>query len=240
MRHYWLKIALGALAVFLVGMLGVTVVRRGMTHAKHFANSTDPIDIPIAFVPFKLNGERLGTINRIVLRRSSPKQISGADLGVSLADSVGPERLMQCIIVAERIDRINDKSTFRCADAVDTAGKELVGAGVLRVTAHGRSETIPYLAVRKELEDFRDHSPGGSSLADSLESRADSIAELRDAQADSIEAAAEAQANALSAAQEAKADSIRAAAERRANALRASVRRLRDSLQSAHQKRQKS
>jgi hypothetical protein len=237
MRHYWLKIALGALAIFVVGMVGVTLVRRGVVHVKRIANSTDPIECPVAFVPFKLNGERLGTINRVVLRRSAPKEISGADLGVSIPDSVGLERLTGCILVAERIDKIDERSTFRCSEPADTGGKDLVSAGVLMVTSRGRGETVPYLAVRKELAEFRDKAPHGSDEADSMEARADSIAEAVEARADSIEEAASRKADALSARHEAMADSIRSAAERQANQVRASVSRMRDSLRAQRRTR---
>ena len=43
MRNYWLKILLGALGVFAVGMIGVTIVRSGIAKVNSVVHS--PIEI---------------------------------------------------------------------------------------------------------------------------------------------------------------------------------------------------
>ncbi len=59
-----------------------------------------PITIPLAFIPFKVDGKDLGTLSRLQILRSSPKQVEAVNFRVKLADSIGDERLSQCILVA--------------------------------------------------------------------------------------------------------------------------------------------
>ena len=76
MRNYWLRIALGALAIFTVGMIGVTLARQGVGRVRHVVEGSGPISVPLAFIPFHLNGQKLGTVSRVVLLREAPKQIA--------------------------------------------------------------------------------------------------------------------------------------------------------------------
>ena len=54
MRSYWLRILLGAFAVFAIGMLGVTMVRRGRNKVEAVFAGAGPLTIPTPFVPFQL------------------------------------------------------------------------------------------------------------------------------------------------------------------------------------------
>ncbi len=189
MRHYWLKIVLGMVAIFVVGMLGVTLVRRGAGRVRDVVNTSDPITIPLAFVPFKLNGNKVGSIDRLVLLRSSPKKVRGADLVVTLADSVPAARLTGCVLIAERIDNIDEHSTFSCAPAADTAHRDLVPAGSVQVKG---GPTVPFFANRTQLADFADNAHGtadsvmgvrsdlSDSLMDVIGGQIDSLKEVRD------------------------------------------------------------
>ncbi len=69
MRNYWLRIALGAVAIFIVGMIGVTLARQGVGRVRHVVEGSGPISVPLAFIPFHLNGQKLGTVSRVVLLR---------------------------------------------------------------------------------------------------------------------------------------------------------------------------
>ena len=61
MRTYWLRILLGALAVFAVGMIGVTFARRTRDKVNAVVTGSGPLSIPLPFVPFELEGSKLGT-----------------------------------------------------------------------------------------------------------------------------------------------------------------------------------
>ena len=66
MRNYWLRIALGAAAIFTVGMIGVSLARQGVGHVRGVVEGSGPITLPVAFVPFKLDGRKLGTITKVI------------------------------------------------------------------------------------------------------------------------------------------------------------------------------
>src|SRR3954464_9233076 len=109
MRNYWLRIIVGAVAIFAVGMVGVTLARQGMSHVRGVVEGSGPITLPVRFLPFKLDGEKIGTIESIRIMRNAPKEVRSVDLRVRLADSVNPGRLDPCILVAEGFEESNDQ-----------------------------------------------------------------------------------------------------------------------------------
>ena len=74
MRTLWTKIGLGALGVFLVGMLLVTVVEDAKSTMKAaLTRVTRPLHVATAElqadIPFVREGQRLGTVNHMSIRR---------------------------------------------------------------------------------------------------------------------------------------------------------------------------
>jgi hypothetical protein len=47
MRNYWLRIVLGAAAIFIVGMIGVSLVRGGIAKVNSVVEGDGPITIPL-------------------------------------------------------------------------------------------------------------------------------------------------------------------------------------------------
>jgi hypothetical protein len=186
MRNYWLRIVFGALVIFAVGMVGVTLARQGMRSVKGVVEGSGPISVPVAFLPFKLDGERIGTIQRIKINRIAPKQISSINIRVRLADSISAHRMDRCILVADNFEHINDQTTFLCSTAEDTVGENLRAIGDLTVARTGESFRLlmPEDAIR-ELTDsevvFVGEDTAGLSRA-----QQDSIAQAAEHMADSI------------------------------------------------------
>ena len=196
MRNYWLRILFGALAIFAVGMVGVTLARQGIGRMRNVVEGSGPITVPVAFVPFKLDGERLGTIQRIRINRLAPKQVSSVNIVVRLADSVPPSRLASCILVGEGFQDINSSTTFTCATPQDTVDQDLVSVGDVTVTNGGQSYRLlmPRDAVR-ELTDSEVVFVGadsnfpiinGDSISRAVELRTDSILEAKRPALDSL------------------------------------------------------
>ena len=131
MAKYWIKIALRAGVVFLLGMAIVYAVRRGRNTVRTIAETAEPITIPIAFVPLRVNDTAFGSIRRVRLLRSTPKQVSGVDIQANLADSVDADRFDQCLLAAEDVQNINTHSTLTCLAESDTAGMGLVPFGTV-------------------------------------------------------------------------------------------------------------
>ncbi len=227
MRNYWLKVAFGALAVFLVGMVAVSAVRRGGASVKDIVQGNGPISIPLpAMVPFNLDGTRLGSIRRLTIYRSDSKTPSGVTLTVQLPDSIASERLGHCILLADSLENIDEHTSFRCGTVSDTAGKDLRRFG--SVLLRGRSDSFPLLLPERTIRDFTNHTSSRSRRATvDASDAADSVEQQADALADSIETAATDEANRLAGAGERmrashveRADSIRSAAKHQADSIR--------------------
>ena len=161
MRNYWLRIVLGALVIFGVGMVIAKMFQRGRTAVRDIAEGSGPISVPVpGFVPFSLDGSRLGSIRRITMYRSAPKQPSGFVVSVNLPDSIASDRLARCMLLVDTSQNtagtsvnINAKTAFRCLSAADTAGKDLVPFGTIVIRARG--DSFPFLLPRAVVDDMR-------------------------------------------------------------------------------------
>ena len=100
MRSYWLRILLGAFAVFCIGMIGVSMFRHGRAKVAEVVTGTGPLTIPLPFVPFQLDGDKLGMVERLVVNRDAPKKVSSLDLEVKLDDSLLAQGLAGCRLAA--------------------------------------------------------------------------------------------------------------------------------------------
>jgi hypothetical protein len=140
MRNYWLKILLGALGIFVVGMIGVSIVRGGIAKVHSVVEGDGPITIPLGLIPFVLAGERLGNLDRVTLHRETPSRVSAVELEVDLSDSLLAQGLSGCRLAANlegdstdhgvnvRVNR-DHKSTFHCVP-VDSTPPDLLEYGV--------------------------------------------------------------------------------------------------------------
>jgi hypothetical protein len=245
MRNYWLRIILGAVVVFTVGMVGITLARQGIGRVRGVVEGSGPITLPVAFIPFKLQGQKLGTVSKVVLERDAPKQIAGVELEVKLADSAVARGLEGCRLAANldkdsaraggdiRVESLS--SVFRCLQNGDTLPEfEEFGRAVFQPG----DVTVPLLLPTDIVSDLR-QGHFDSSAADSIgalaEARADSIADAAEAKADSIADAAQARAESTVAAQQKQAaadlarhsrflDSLRREGLRRADSARHATR----------------
>ena len=227
MRNYWFKILVGALAIFAVGMIGVTLARRGIAGVTRVVASDQPLTIPLSLIPFELQGERLGKLDHVTLMRKSANEVTAVELEIRLADSLVARGLAGCRLVANMESKGDSgvdihvgprsPSVFFCAG--DTAQADLLEYGHA-VLQPGDVE-IPLLLPRdmvKELQhiDFGKGGPGAAA-----EAQADSIAEASEEQGDSISAAVQ-QALKLQGQDRQRAlDSIKASARRLGDSLRA-------------------
>ena len=100
MRSYWMRIALGAVAIFVVGMIGLSLVRRGLGKVHGVVHGSGDISIPLAFIPFQLNGDKLGSLERVTLEREAPNHVSRVELEVKLSDSLLARGLEGCRLAA--------------------------------------------------------------------------------------------------------------------------------------------
>jgi hypothetical protein len=223
MRGYWLRILLGALGIFAVGMLVVTVVRATRARVKSVADSSDPITIPLPFVPFRLDGERLGTFERVVINRDAPDDVRSVDLHVDLGRSAATAKVERCsgILAQFRPGPAGESLTlhdaeFACVED-DSTQSALEQFGDVHFVPGDHVAPLlvpPELATKLRREMIQMRARRGD---DSLAARAESIAAQAERTADSIGEAAGRMADSITRFHERYADSIRRAALRRAD-----------------------
>jgi hypothetical protein len=241
MRNYWLRIVVGAVAIFSVGMIGVTLARQGAGRVRSVVEGTGPLSLPIAFVPFKLDGQKLGTVSKIVLQRDAPKRISSVQVQIKLGDSVLARGLAGCRLLAnfeqDRGSRGDIKvrvgprspSVFSCVQGKDSVnGYQRFGDAVFEPGG----VSVPLLLPDDIVNDLKEGNFGSDSN--------DSVADSAEAKADSIEGAEQDRADSVVEAVQDRADSIAAVAEKAAKKAVAQQLRLADSLRKEGLRRQDS
>lgn len=241
MRNYWLRIALGAAAIFTLGMIGITVARQGVGRVRGVVEGSGPITLPIAFVPFKLDGRRLGSVNKVVLLRDAPKSISSVELEVKLNDSTLARGLAGCHLAANfdadhrpagvRIHAERFSSGFfSCLDRSDSVPQfQVFGRAVFQPG----DVTVPLLLPNDIVDDLKKGDFGvqdEDSIAAAAEAQADSISEAVEARADSISSVAQARAESIVARSERLVDSLHREGMRRADSTRRAAGRMADSI----------
>ena len=236
MQNYWLKILLGAFGIFVVGMLGVTMARKGMQKAHQVVSGSGPISIPLAFVPFNLGGSKLGTIDRVTLHRDAPKRVTAVELELNLQDSMVAQGLAGCRLAANLNSEKNrqgfqvhggqwGEGTFLCLPS-DSASPNFVEYGHALVKP--ANVTIPLFLPSDMATDLAKGDFDSDSQA-----VADSIAEAAEAHADSATEAIEARAESIGQAKEERGKAIGEAARQKAERITREMNRMGDSLRQA-------
>jgi hypothetical protein len=238
MRSYWIRILLGALAVFAIGMIGVTLARRGHDKVHSVLAGSGQLTIPLPFVPFQLDGNKLGTLERLVVNRDAPRKVSSLELEVKLADSLVARGLEGCRLTANLDSdsgapgdvnlhpKVDAKTFFFCVKN-DSAADSLVEYG--HVTFHPGDVKVPLLLPQKLADDLRDgrwsdddadSTAAMAEQAESIGNSADKIGEQYKRMGDSIQASTKRLG-----------DSLRAEGRRRGDSIRAETQRMADSIE---------
>jgi hypothetical protein len=244
MRNYWVRILVGAIVIFALGMIGVTIARKGMNRVQRVVTGSGPITIPLAIIPFEIGGNKLGTLERLVLERTAPKNISSVRVEVKLEDSLVAQGLSGCRLAAN-LDASHDnhrgvhvnvpsdhRGMFQCLTpgATDTGFVEF-GRAVL----HPGNVELPLYLPHEMVNDlksgnyFSDSSDVSDSIAAQMETLQDSLEQV----GDSIAEAQELKMDSVNSRTSALAESLRTAGRLRADSVRASLRRVADSLRTA-------
>jgi hypothetical protein len=227
MRNYWLRIFLGAFAIFAIGMIGVTLVRSGVDRVHSVVEGDGPIDIPLSFIPFTMEGERLGKLDRVIFYRSDSRRVRAVEVRIDLADSLLAQGLSGCRLAANleggpsnagvNIKAARDsKHTFLCLQG-DSVPETMVEFG--EAVFQPGDVRVPLFLQRELVAELEEGFAGDSGTAVTINS--DSIAAEARRAADS--ALAEAGLDARSAGEAARGlgDSLRKAALARLDSLRA-------------------
>ncbi len=183
MRSYWLKIVISACAIFTVGYIGVFVVRKSANRIERLAESSDPVSIPLAFLPFTLDGDKAGTFKLLRIERDAPKSLTGITIRVALSDSADAERIQACKVTIEGNGHDFDPSRgFRCAKP-ETADSVLVPFGQVTFTSkHAADFSVLLVLDSAVVADLRtsDEDEIGATVGAEAEARAEAAERLSD------------------------------------------------------------
>jgi hypothetical protein len=124
MKSFWLKIGFGAVAVFLVGMMLLTLGRQAKTAAAEAlttalqSSAFTGVSSAASDLPFRLNGERLGTVQRASIHRVQSGALPEVNLTVQLTDHGAARQLHDCVLVPERDEQFDFDRGFSCAEGL--------------------------------------------------------------------------------------------------------------------------
>jgi hypothetical protein len=171
MNRYWLRIALGALGIFAVGMLFVMGVRRGKAEvSKRLGGiSLAQAMIPHKLGPVTLDGAPIGSVSRLRIIRDSARAERHMDVTLVPDGPAALARIDACAALAGDLERLfeDEGEGLRCAGA-DTAG--LARFGTL-ATASGELRR-PLFASAEQVAKFGHE--GANDEARVVDIRADS------------------------------------------------------------------
>lgn len=185
MRSYWVKILVGALVIFAIGMIIKSAVHRVKREVTYVSKGSGPITTPLFFVPFELAGRRLGTFRQLTIYRDTLQKPTAVGLTISLGDSAAPGDLAPCVLALLPDSASNFNPTrFSCLKAADTAALKLAQFGMLRLRS--LPDSYPLFAPAAQVEEIRNSWGHRMNAVDSAEQvRNDSLSEAIHAQIDS-------------------------------------------------------
>ncbi len=168
MTRYWIKIVLGALLIFAVGMAAWTGVRKGVNTVHVLTATADPITIPIKIVNFRVDGASVGRLERLKLLRSAPEKLASVELTVRVDSAAVIERLRNCILRIDDLEHLDEQTTFVCVTGDNPAAiGDFEPFG--EVLLEGTDLRLPLLLPAAAVRDFQNKGwQGADSMVPAL------------------------------------------------------------------------
>ena len=160
MKGFWLKIGFGAMAIFLVGMMLVTLGRQAKAAATDAISTAlqssafSKVASAAADLPFRLDGERLGTVKHASVHRVRSGTLPEVNLQVELTEPAAARQLVDCVLVPVRGESFNFDRGFECAEGMTG---ELVQVG--RVHFAPMDFDRPLMVTRSTARDMAKGDP---------------------------------------------------------------------------------
>jgi hypothetical protein len=159
---YWAGIVAGMLAVFVAGML----VARGVDRAKGFVSANLPSPIRLmTSTGFKVDGDKVGDIQRLQLMRATPGQFDSAVVTVKIDDASDVQRIEACTLRATNAHPFASGTRFVCTSHTDSARLDLVPFGHIEVMPGGAR--VRFYVARSAADEMRSHAYTGAGSSDS-------------------------------------------------------------------------
>lgn len=160
--RYWAGIAFAMLVIFAVGM----VINKGISRGKAFVIDNFPSSIPLMTSSgFRVDGDRVGDIQRMQFMRANPGEVDSAVLTVKIGDSADVQRIASCTLRATNAHPFSSSTRFLCTSHSDSARLELVPFGHIEILPEGKEVTF---YVASDIEDeMHSHAYRGKGSDDS-------------------------------------------------------------------------
>jgi len=171
----WIKIVLGMLVIFGVGMTVRAGIMSGKSKVEELTQGTSSISIPMLGMPFRTAAGEIGTIQRLYVDRSAPKQVSGFRLAVTLKDGVDVDQFDHCEVTVTNPETIDENTAFTCLTAADSGFDELVQFGSITFRPSGE---VHRLMVPRSVRDEIRQAGRDPAVAAAAASSGDSSFEM--------------------------------------------------------------
>ena len=157
MRKYWIRIGLGAAGVFAVGMFLVTLGRNVHGAVRQKLTGTGSLSVPLALVPFEVDGRRVGSVRQVNVQRSAGRSVKHINLTVRLkgADFRHFAEFSECGFVLDG----GRGSMFDCVPLAELEGMDLTRIGEVRFEPAG--VTRPILVQSAEAREWFQETGAG-------------------------------------------------------------------------------
>lgn len=151
MKAYWTKIALGALGIFVLGMVLISAGRHGVEHAREaIQNST--LRLASADGPFLVDGRRLGKLSGLQVLPGESEGIPRIELAVHLDPNVVQADLGDCVLVVPENQKLGENG-LQCMASADAGQADLVQIGSVRIEPSGE---VLSLEIPRSMLDGKD------------------------------------------------------------------------------------
>ncbi len=216
MKSYWIRIALRALVVFVVVYGGYWGIHSGIKRFENIRDTNVDINIPIRFLSFRLDGDKVGDLRNLTISRSSPKRITGFHITATITDPAALAKISEdCEMTVDNPARLGPESSFKCL----SGDNELIRFGQVTILNGKKGENggpaedldLPLVLPSDIVAEFRGNRRSNVQGANA-DSIANAIRGLGDSIAGTVGAALRQAGNALPANLDpAAADSVRSA-----------------------------
>ncbi|MES2305530.1 MAG: hypothetical protein V4558_08480 [Gemmatimonadota bacterium] len=160
---YWFRIIFGMLAIFAVGMIIRAGVQKGRGAIHEIADGSGTINIPLLGLPFKFEGAKVGSLQRLSIERSAPKTVTGFHLYATLSDTVAIAKFDDCRLTVTNAKNIDEHTSFRCATIEDSTSEQMVPFGSMTLQPSGREFVL--LIPESARRDFQHEQADSSAEA---------------------------------------------------------------------------
>jgi hypothetical protein len=148
MRRYWIRIALGAFGIFVLGMLVVSAGRKGVDHVKQLTTQ-QVFNVLPGVAPFQVDSRRLGTLTEVKMDPERSEGFPFINLTVELDPEVPLAGLTGCTLLASDAGSFRDAG-LRCLPGLSTDSLLEMGA----VTFEPSGEVVGMYIPASNVKDF--------------------------------------------------------------------------------------